>query len=51
MPAHVSKNNSKKEIQKAVSKNLKELNKPGAKPRPQAQKVAIAYSEARGRKK
>lgn len=51
MPAHHAKNNSKSAIAKAVAENMKELNKPDAKPRSQAQKVAIAYAEAKPVKK
>ncbi len=45
-----AKNNSKKALQKAVSQNMHELSKPGAKRRPQKQKIAIAISEARRKK-
>ncbi len=48
MPAHRAANSSKKAFNKAVSQNMHELNKPGVRERPQAQKVAIALSEARG---
>lgn len=52
MPAHKAKSNSKKDINSAVSKNMHELNKPGVKKRSQAQKIAIAISEAKsGNKK
>lgn len=51
MPAHRAKSNKKKDVQKAVSQNMHELNKPGVKKRKQSQKIAIAFSEARGGKK
>lgn len=51
MPAHKAANKSKKSLNKAVSKNMHELNKPGVKSRPQKQKVAIAISQAKGGKK
>lgn len=51
MPAHVAKGKSKKSFNKAVSANMHELSKSGSKNRPQKQKVAIAMSEARGKKK
>lgn len=51
MPAHKAKGNSKKAFNKAVSQNMHELNKPGVKARPQKQKVAIAISEAKSKKK
>lgn len=51
MPAHKAKGTSKKAMQKAVAANMRELSKAGAKSRPMKQKIAIAYSEARGGKK
>lgn len=51
MPAHRAIGRSRKAFNAAVSANMHELNKPGAKPRSQKQKVAIAISEARGHKK
>lgn len=52
MPAHKASNpKSKKSVQKAVSANMHELSKPGAEPRSQKQKVAIAFSEAKPKKK
>lgn len=51
MPTHKAQGKSKKSFNKAVSANMHELSKPGSKNRSQAQKVAIAMSEARGGKK
>jgi hypothetical protein len=51
MPAHKAKGSGKKAFNEAVSANMHELSKPGAKKRPQKQKIAIAMSEARGGKK
>lgn len=51
MPAHVAKSNSKQDVQKAISQNMHELNKPGAKERSHAQQVAIAISEAKHKPK
>jgi len=51
MPAHKATNKSKKAIEKAVGQNMHELNMPGVKSRSQKQKIAIAFSEARGSSK
>lgn len=51
MPAHRAANMSKAAINKAVSKNMHELNKPGVKKRSHAQQVAISISEAKAKKK
>lgn len=51
MPAHRAANSSKAAINKAVSKNMHELNKPGVKKRSQAQKVAIAISQSKPKHK
>jgi hypothetical protein len=51
MPAHKAQGKGKKSFNKAVGENMHELSKPGSKKRSQAQKVAIAMSEARGKKK
>jgi len=50
MPVHKAKDNSKKELNKAVSANMHELAK-DPKGRSQKQLVAIAYSEAKSKKK
>jgi hypothetical protein len=50
MPAHRAKNNSKKEVNKAVSANMHELSK-DKKGRSQKQLVAIAFSEAQSKNK
>lgn len=56
MPAYKAKNGSKKAVNTAVSKNIKELYKanemksPGKK-RSREQIIAIAFSESRGKKK
>lgn len=50
MPAHKASNpKSKKSVNKAISKNMHELSKPGVKKRSQKQKIAIAISEAKGK--
>lgn len=56
MPAYKAKGKGKKAVQEAVSKNIKELyranaSKPSDKKRSHAQIVAIAYSEAKPKKK
>ncbi len=50
MPVHRAKSNSKKDLNKAVSANMHELAKK-QNGRSQKQIVAIAFSEARGKKK
>ena len=50
MPVHRAKGNSKKEINKSVSANMHELAK-DPKGRSQKQMVAIAFSEAKSKKK
>jgi len=51
MPAHVAHGKSKKAMRTAVAANMRELSKKTATPRPLKQRLAIAYSEARGKKK
>ena len=51
MPAHHARNSTKASVNKAVSQNMHELNKPGVKERPHKQQVAIAISEAKHHKK
>jgi hypothetical protein len=50
MPVHKAQSNSKKDLNKAVSANIHELAK-DPKERSQKQIIAIAYSEARSKKK
>lgn len=50
MPLKKASGKGKKAIQKAVSANIKELSHSGKK-RSQAQKIAIAYSAAKKKKK
>jgi hypothetical protein len=47
MPLEKAKNNTKKEINKAVSDNIKELHAHGTRPRSQKQIIAIAEAAAR----
>ena len=56
MPVAIAKTKKKKDIQAAVKKNIQGLiaadkNRPPSKRRPMKQVVAIAYSEARPKKK
>lgn len=50
MPIHRAKGSSKKQLNKAVSANMQELAK-APKGRSQKQLVAIAFSEAKSKKK
>lgn len=50
MPAYHAKNNSKKEVNKAVSKNMHELAQ-NPKGRSHKQMIAIAISEAKAKSK
>ena len=51
MPAHHAKNATKAAINKAVSQNMHELNKPGVKKRSHKQQTAIAIAESKPKHK
>ena len=51
MPLKAPKSRSKKDVQSAVSANIRELKKSGHKERPMKQIIAIALSSAKVKKK